>query len=516
MADKNVNRIIPVKFDVAEQVDDRFTKVKITLMNIGLNKNRSIFSKEVIESALDTLKNCPILGFIEENSDGEIDFSDHRSTIKKQNGAWKIIYRCQAVGLIPEDHGATFETITDESGNEIEVLTCTGLIWRKWDDVNDILERDKKKSQSIEISENFSGHWNENGEWVFESFSFYGATILGSDYTPAMHGAQVEVQFSMDKIMEEIRKNLHEFNLVFNKKESKEGGKDVKDKQEILTKYNLTQEQLSDKGIDIEQYSVEELEQKVKEVFSLSAMQIMQELSIRLNPDPKVDDYGWKIFNLYYLDHNESTVLAESREDGWRKVFFEYTMDNDIPVINFESKKFAKMSWSAMESGVDSTFASKERMEYEVNVAKKVTEKETESKFSAQLEEANTKFTQLNEQFTTLESETNELKTEVTGLREFKLNADTEQRKEAVDELIAKFEQLTEDEVKDIREKAYAGEFTLEIAENTLFALVGKKLAKFSVTPKLKTNKIPIDNLNPTTTSGKGWEYLIEKHVPKD
>ena len=71
--------------------DTRFTEVLIKVLHTGENFNGSIFKKEVVEKALPTMKNTPILAFIEKNSKNEEDFSDHRMTLEVENGKILLI-----------------------------------------------------------------------------------------------------------------------------------------------------------------------------------------------------------------------------------------------------------------------------------------------------------------------------------------------------------------------------------------------------------------------------------------
>ena len=77
-------KTIPITFQKIQNYeisDIRFTKVKITLMHLGLNLNNSIFTKDVVEKALPSICNTPILGYVRVKEDGEKDFSDHHSVL---------------------------------------------------------------------------------------------------------------------------------------------------------------------------------------------------------------------------------------------------------------------------------------------------------------------------------------------------------------------------------------------------------------------------------------------------
>ena len=103
-----------------ESKDTRFTKVKIWLMHLGQNLNGSDFEKSVVESALPTLEYIPILGFLEENSFGEKDFSDHRYIITKDEKGVRKKYIGIPYGVIKstEDKSVCIHLYAGEKGNE--------------------------------------------------------------------------------------------------------------------------------------------------------------------------------------------------------------------------------------------------------------------------------------------------------------------------------------------------------------------------------------------------------------
>ena len=93
---KEVNKDVPITFQVMDTIqggeDSRFLPVKIWLMHTGQNYNDSFFSKEVVSKAIPSLANTPILAYLEENSWGEKDFSDHRTEIYVEDGEYKERY----------------------------------------------------------------------------------------------------------------------------------------------------------------------------------------------------------------------------------------------------------------------------------------------------------------------------------------------------------------------------------------------------------------------------------------
>jgi len=231
--EKKVEKFIPLTFQKIQDYeanDTRFTKVKIWLMHLHENLNGSYFSKEVVTEAIPTLANTPILAFIEENSDGEIDFSDHRMVLVKKDGEFSIKYLGQAIGVISSDNNAHFETRLCDDGIEREFLVCEGLIWNKWDDPIDIFNRDVVKWQSMELHDDYEGYWGDDGLFHFTKFKFFGACALGKDVLPAMHNATIEAQFSYKDIFKDIQEKMEQFKVFF-----KEGGQVMEDNKNLKT-----------------------------------------------------------------------------------------------------------------------------------------------------------------------------------------------------------------------------------------------------------------------------------------
>ena len=215
---KEVNTKIPTLFQVTdtfENEDSRFLKVKIWLMHLEENYNGSYFSKESVINALPSLANTPILAYIEPDTNGEDDFSDHRTEIYVKDGEFEERYLGQAIGVIPETNNAQFEFRVGDDGVEREFLTVEGLIWAKWDKPIEIMKKYNSVGQSMELHDEYTGTFEDDGLFHWEQFKFFGACALGSDVMPAMNGATLEV-FSQSNV---IKTKLEEFNKHFTKQE---------------------------------------------------------------------------------------------------------------------------------------------------------------------------------------------------------------------------------------------------------------------------------------------------------
>ncbi|AZV43717.1 hypothetical protein BAOM_3108 [Peribacillus asahii] len=497
--DKKIDKFVPVLFQKLntyenESEDTRFLKVKIWLMHTEENLNGSYFDKKVVEEAIPTLANTPILAYIEENSEDEVDFSDHRMVLTKEDGQFKIKYIGQAIGVIPEDNNAQFETRLCDDGIEREFLTVDGLVWTKWDDPVDIFNRDVFKAQSMELHDDYEGQFGEDGLFHFTKFSFFGACALGTEILPAMRSATIEAQFSYDNMFGEIQNKMEQFKLVFSKTD--EGGNEnVDEKLELLKKYSLTEEDLKVKEINLEEYSIEELDVKLQEIasvenkdFALVASQLKDEIRAELYKDYTEDEWGYKSRSYWYVDHTDGLVIAEDAKDNYRLIGLSYTVNNDVIEIDFDSKKRVKLAYETIEGESDLQFnlTSKDKVEYELNVKGK----ELESNFTTEKETA---VNEIKDELDVLSGNFNKLEEEVTGLRQFKQEKLSAERLKEEQSLFESFStELTEDEMKEVKE--IASEFTLEQIEEKLFTLVGKKKANFSKqTKKEKSSSIKIE-----------------------
>lgn len=522
---------IPVIFQrlgVFKADDTRFEKVKIWLMHLNENLNGSFFSKQVVNEAIPSLANTPILGFIELNNDEELDFSDHRTIVVKTDDGYELKYLCSVYGVIPETNNAKFEKRVCDDGIEREFLTCEGLIWTKWDDPLDILNRDKVKGQSMEIHKDYKGVYNkEDGLFHFTEFKFFGACILGDDVKPAMRNATVE-KFSLDtNVYEEIQKQMELFKTSFenhNKTIFSKGGNELNEIQELLAKYSVTEEQLQEKGINIEEFSLEDLEVKIKEIFetdqdtedvtdedvdnadgegteenfALMAGQLADELYLLLNEHEVIEnEWGWKYGRYSYIDHNDTTVFTWDTQDHYKIIGFPYSLDGDKVTIDFENGKRYKVEYTPFEEGSaepTAVFAvPKNILEFKL----KVKEKEVEDKFKAEIGE--------------LKSKLASAETELATLQEFKEKIAQEQRLANEEQLFGVFDEKLKGNEEYLALKENKDKFSVEELEKECYAILGKQMTSFS----FKENQIPKVSIpleTPVNKEEKSWSHLVYQY----
>lgn len=248
------------KYESAEQ-DIRFTKVKIWLMHLGLNRNGSIFTKEVVQKAIPSLANTPIMASVGLNSWGVKDFEGHESDIEvSEDGELRFINKTFPFGVIPENNNTKFETRVGDDMIEREYLTVEGILWNKWEDAVDILYgKHGVTGQSMELSDEYKGYFDgENFE--FTEFQFFGACLLGDEVLPAMNNSTVELKYA-DSTKKYIDEKLKVFNTI--NFDSKQGGTTLaKDKLENEaveeTKFEEAEDVVEETQSDLDNADTEE------------------------------------------------------------------------------------------------------------------------------------------------------------------------------------------------------------------------------------------------------------------
>lgn len=479
---------IPLKFEVKKEFelkedDIRYSLAKLYIMHDGRNYNGSSFSKEVIEACKHTAYNMPILGYIEDG-----DFSDHRYEIEKdEDGNYDFVCKQQAVGVIPESADLYMEEKIGDDGIKRNYLVADNvIIWRKWNDVNKIFDNESQKWHSCELSDNYEGYFDKkNNEYVFEKFEFFGFTVLGDNYSPAMKDSNVEiknfakinrdiVEENLEKFMKNFSKEVDDLTVKDNKNFEEENQEtevveenvnetennevvDNQEEQQDQIENNSSEEENSDnktdntedsKGDHVEetQESEQEFSDKREFKFTLSHEDIRSKLYDKLW-DVEDADGDWyfihKTTNDYfiYMNYDNDVVYKQN-----------YTVEDNM--VSFVGER-EKLYYVLVNEETYNNMSSKTYSQLEVELGKSAVElNDLKSKFEA-------------------------LEKENSTLKEFESNIKREQTKIEIDQVIAKFSSLSEIEYAGLRDKAYNLTITKEELEEKLFALVGRK--NFSV-----------------------------------
>ena len=375
--------------------DTRFLKITVDVMNVGENYNGSYFSKEVIEENIDSIKNTPILGYIEyDKYTRENDFKGHEYVLTRTENGVENKYIGAAFGIVPESCSPRFITKTTDSGREVETLQVDALMWEKFSDATGILKRDSEKAQSIELAVNsIDGYDDENdGLFHFTAFKFYGCTILGSGTLPAMENANVkinDVNFSMDDFSENIRSELNDKFTVFAKlmnEQNVQGGvrnmpEDIKEDKTIED----VETDFSEDAVD-DVDDVADDDAKPASDFANTMMQQFEDISHIVASQETVKDYwGDDVPRYYAVDVQDDEVIVVDAGDSYHYYGIPYTMDGDKPVLDFARRTRKKVRYENYEDGAPAPAGVFDFGEHIASIEKKASERieSVESDYSA-------------------------------------------------------------------------------------------------------------------------------------
>ena len=535
-----MNNLMKLRFDDAaisdiEDINPSFATGRLTVMYTGSNPNGTYFSRNVVEAALPTMKNIPIVAHYDKE-DNEIGSHDIELASDKE-GNFRIRNLTEPCGVVPESAMVCFENKADKNGNVHEYLVVEPVIlWKRQDVYNHIAnDLDGKVDHSMEINVTAYHKEKDSKDLIVDNFEFQAYCLLESA-APCFSGSELELyaanefKTKMAEMMAELKEvyslnaekfNLHEEDMnILTDFETKGGDEKLDDKLALIAEYGLT---VDDIDFALEDYSLEEIEAKLKEFDSSKAEpetdaeetveefekkeepsdtydgDSVQEIDDGDQPTPAPTDFvpGQGEQNVDEEDTDESIegmpkrnnyemahVLNESLRNGgdvdfpWGKeprycmidfdteasmVYamdiqdanlygFSYVMSGDNAVVNFDSKKRMKTAFVEFKdgdevSGISDTFSHFENKYQEV----------------------------------------------VDGLMEFKLDIERKAEEAAREEVLAKFEDLSEfDAFNELKENA--AEYSIEALEEKCYALRGKLgiTMKFSATeksPKLKVVK---------------------------
>lgn len=277
-----------INFDESDKNKDGLLPVHLQSCHTDLNVNGSNIESSVMEAALPSFSNRPILGYIhkvttDENPEGQWEFYSHNMH-EDENG--DVVYDEYPIGIIPESCNAQLVYDEEKKKTYCEV---DGYIFEEYSKAAEILQREEECSVSVELSIRELSYDAKQKFLNIEDFWFSGVTILGktpqgNEVKPGMTGSNIKLaDFSSknNSLFEDYESKMVELqarieNLetaCFNKEQSssvrtlsKEGGnKESMTKfEELLAKYN---KKVEDVTFDYSELSDEELEAKFAEVF---------------------------------------------------------------------------------------------------------------------------------------------------------------------------------------------------------------------------------------------------------
>lgn len=528
-----------------EKINPLFTRCKIKVAYVGLNRNNSFITEEAFEKAKNTIFNCPIVGEWNETVN---DFRGHGGKIEVKDGDIKYIQTTQPYGVIDSNSELTWETMIDD-GEEKKYLCATGFLWTgRYPELESIIKSSKSHSMEIEIVDGKFDTINNEKVFKINEFVFSGFCILGDDVEPCFEQSEITTfSLNKEKFKLEFKQMMTELKFSLSSldtkefKNKKEGGQEMTDdNKEVKTEEEQTAEESSLKNTEVsvdkksctadgsQEENAENDEQKqeteqpeafesteetsvsddVKYVsadYALSIEQLKQEVSSLVEHETFEHPWGFDVPKYCYVDYRmDNNVVIVQCNKTWSFYGFPVQIQGDKVVVDMTVEQRYKIDWIPME------LPAKDEIQEEVN--EKIVSNDMMNYMKKNYE------SQINYLKSTLDKiKVNELKIEEDYTQQieqlnnqiFELKcAEVNKEKEAIFNSFSL--ELTEEEIKSIKEKSV--EMSVDEIETALFALVGKKKAQFNMSKQ--NNKIPF-LIDEKPKSNKEYASLIEEYRSK-
>lgn len=511
-----MNKVLNLTFassltDLCE-VNSSFDTGVLRIAYTGENRNKSYIDKKTFEKCIKTMYNCPIVCNYDRNTD---TLGGHDVEVVRDNeGELRLVNLTTPVGCIPESAKTFWETVEEENGEAHEYLCAEALLWKRQAAYRKIKE-DGVTNQSMEIT--VKDGESIDGIYHIYDFEFTAFALIG--VTPCFESAALEFskqdfKQQLSQMMLELKETMSKVTTSgedddIQKNYSMEGGERVlNEKLDLIAKHGLKADEL---GFSIEEISMEELEEKLKEFAAEGQVQTPAQSGENVEPDGKFALEGefrselqrvvetekvqreWgECTRYWFVDYDKDTnsVYCWDTTD-WLLYGFTYKTDGDVISVDFESKKRKKFEIVDFVEGEQaSPFAEVFNM--------------LEEKIQGNTD-LEAKYQKASDTIVSMEAELGEL-------RQFKTDTEKAVADGMKDEVFARFEDLVGVEAFEaLKEKA--DEYDVDALEEKCFAIRGRNaVSKFSLEatkpPKLKVDK--------TDTTKEPYGGLFQKYGVKN
>ena len=344
-------------FEVSDSSKDGLMPVSLKSCHIGINRNQSCISEEVMKADMSSFKGRPILANIIKTDTGEYEFHSHDVEFNEDG---ELEYLEHPVGVISQLDEPYLEYDKEEDKTYLHV---NGHIFTEYSRAAEILERRRTCKCSVEIAVNEMS-WNGKEDYLsIDSFTFMGVTILGyeqdgvTEIQEGMKGSKITIDsFSADNSMfgenyqEKMIEVLDKLNITlsnFNKNSEKGGEKEMVNAEDIVIEEGLNgpevvveeqtegEEVIVNEEIVSEETSFEDSDEvEVEEVIVENEADEPENFEIRF--ELSHDDIRMGLYEL----------LNARSENGYYSSWIVSVYDNKFIYEDCEEYKFFRQSYS--------------------------------------------------------------------------------------------------------------------------------------------------------------------------
>lgn len=350
-------------FEVSDKSKDGLMPVSLKSCHIGVNRNQSCISEDVMKADMSSFKGRPILANIIKTDTGEYEFHSHDVEFNEDG---EMEYLERPVGVISQLDEPYLEYDKEEDKTYLHVK---GHIFTEYSRAAEILERRRTCKCSVEIAVNEMS-WNGEEDYLsIDSFTFMGVTILGyeqdgvTEIQEGMKGSKITIDsFSTDNSMfgvnyqEKMIEVLDKLNTTlsnFNKNSKEGGNEEMVDVEDIVV-----EEELNDPEVVVETQSEGEEVVVNEEIVSEETASEDGDAEVVIEneeeiEEPAVEESAEKFEIKFELSHDDIrtslyNLLNAYSDDGYSYAWIIEVYDNKFVYEDWtdEGYKFFRQAYS--------------------------------------------------------------------------------------------------------------------------------------------------------------------------
>lgn len=468
------------------EVNSSFDAGVLQICYTGANRNKTYFSKNTLERSIPTIYNCPIVANY--NRDTGTMGGHDVEVITDYDDKIRMVNITQPVGVIPESANIYFKDVEEEDGTVHEYLCADVILWKRQEAYKAIKESGIT-SESMEI--NVKDGERVDDVYVINDFEFTAFALLG-DCEPCFESASLQVFSVGNEFKEQFAEMMAEFKETFNlattsaevdDKNLKEGGScQVQEENKEVFEAEVDEKVSEEVVDDVVNTEADEESYALNSNMSEAILEAFSGQTISTD---------WGEVNQYFMadyDVEANMVYAWDVLD-WLLYGFNYEMNGDNVVIDFDSKKRMKYVIAEFDEGETQT-----------------------SPFAFASDEMAKSLSESKEEYSNLESQYNEIASEVRELREFKSRVESEADQTQRDELFAQFSDLN-----DVEEftalVADSSEYDLSTLEEKCYAIRGRNVKMNFSSKESKAPRLLINPEGDKSEEKKPYNGIVEKYL---
>lgn len=352
-------------FEVSDKSKDGLMPVSLKSCHIGVNRNQSCISEDVMKADMSSFKGRPILANIIKTDTGEYEFHSHDIEFNEDG---EMEYLEHPVGVISEIEEPYLEYDKEEDKTYLYVK---GNIFTEYSRAAEILERRRTCKCSVEIAVNEMS-WNCEEDYLsIDSFTFMGVTILGyeqdgvTEIQEGMKGSKITIDsFSSNNSMlgancqEKMIEVLDKLNTTlsnFNKNSEKGGEEEMVDVEDIVVEEELNEPEtvVVEEQVDGEEVVVNEEIVSEETSFEDGDEVVVEVEEVVVEEETEVADVVEpENFEIKYeLSHDDIRMglyelLSARSENGYYCSWIIEVYDNKFIYEDYDEYKFFRQSYT--------------------------------------------------------------------------------------------------------------------------------------------------------------------------